>query len=286
MYGPIVIENNIEASLKGTVLPLDADTHNLVLSDIEYDATGKVGKPFGGLTTTINELIEMCHLDAQGDPGGSRAACNILAGPTVLVNGENPNATPGAQSPKFIVPSGKRIRLRLFDASLSRHFRLQLLGSGDNNLYRIGGEGGLLDRVRLEGGTQGTWSTTFNQGEIVLGSGDRADVIVVPSGPQGSIVSLVGNSLSIPFLGDQNYPANYPIAFFEISGTSADTSPAAGDPILASTAEDIENIKSGPSKWIHLSGSVWRIQQSDYSHQQCPPERDTAPEYRWLLGDA
>src|SRR5882762_6879502 len=65
MYGPIVIENNIEASLKGSVLPLDADTHNLVLSDIEYDATGKVGKLFGGVTTTINELIELCHLDAE-----------------------------------------------------------------------------------------------------------------------------------------------------------------------------------------------------------------------------
>lgn len=248
MYGPIVIENNIEASLKGTVLPLDADTHNLVLSDIEYDATGKVGKFFGGVTTTINELIELCHLNAQGEPGGDRNACSILAGPTVLVNGENPSATPGAQSPKFVVPSGKRIRLRLFDASLSRHFRLKLLGSGDNKLYRIGGEGGLLDRVRVEGGTQGTWSTFFDPGEIVLGSGDRADVIVVPSGPPGTIVSLVGNSLpGPPFLGDQSYPDNYPIAFFEISGTSTDTPPAAGDPILANTAEDIENIKSSPT---------------------------------------
>lgn len=247
MYGPIVIENNIEASLKGTVLPLDADTHNLVLSDIEYDATGKVGKLFGGVTTTINELIQLCHLDAEGQPGGNRGACQILAGPTVLVNGENPNATPGSQSPKFVVPSGKRIRLRLFNAALSRHFRLKLVGSGDNKLYRIGGEGGLLDRVRLEGGMQGSWSTFFNLGEVVLGSGDRADVLVVPSGPQGSIVSLVGNSLpGPPFLGDTSYPANYPIAFFELSGNSADTSPADGDPILANTAEDIENIKSSP----------------------------------------
>jgi FtsP/CotA-like multicopper oxidase with cupredoxin domain len=246
MYGPIVIENNIEASLKGTVLPLDADTHNLVLSDIDYDATGKVGKLFGGVTTTINELIQLCHLDAEGQPGGNRSACNITAGSTVLVNGETPNAAPGSQSPKFVVPSGQRIRLRLFDASLSRHFRLKLIGSGNNNLYRIGGEGGLLDRVRLEGGTQGTWNTAFDPGEIVLGSGDRADVIVVPSGSQGSIVTLVGNSLPPPFLGDSGYPANYPIAFFEISGTSTDTPPAAGDPILANTAEDIENIKSNP----------------------------------------
>ncbi|MCU1268599.1 MAG: multicopper oxidase type 3 [Acidobacteria bacterium] len=247
MYGPIVIENNIEPSLKGTVLPLDADTHNLVLSDIDYDANGKVGKDFNNTTTTINELIELCHLDAEGQPGGDRNACSILAGSTVLVNGENPNATAGAQSPKFVVPSGKRIRLRLFDASLSRHFRLKLLNSGDNKLYRIGGEGGLLDRVKVEGGTQGSWNTFYDLGEVVLGSGDRADVIVVPSGPQGSIVSLVGNSLpGPPFLGDTAYPVNYPIAFFEISGTSADTSPAEGDPILANTAEDIQNIKATP----------------------------------------
>ena len=74
---------------------------------------------------------------------------------TVLVNGQKPD--PGAETPKFTVPSGKRIRLRLLNESISRHFRLKLLNSSDNKLYRIGGQGGLLDNVVLEGGTKGTW---------------------------------------------------------------------------------------------------------------------------------
>lgn len=257
MYGSIVIENNIEASLKGTVLPVDADTHSLVLSDIQFaPATGIVGKPLGGVITPINELVLLCHLNVQGEPGGNAAACAApTPGQTVLVNGQPPDI--GLDTPKFVVASGQRVRLRLFNAAITRHFRLKLLNSGDNKLYRIGGEGGLLDNVQLDGGVKGTWDTLYDLGEIVIGSGERADVIVVPSGPEGSIVKLVGNPLPDqtamppgPFNlsgatvnGNPNIPANYALAFFEISGTSSDTPPAAGDPILAGTSEDIENLK-------------------------------------------
>ncbi len=243
MYGPIIIENNIEASLKGTVLPADADTKLLVLSDIEFDATGKVGIPFKGSTITVNEVIQLCHLYADNEPGGDVTACGAGGtghiGDTVLVNGVKPD--PGTQTPMFTVPSGKRIRLQLFSEAVSRHFRLKLLGSGDNKLYRVGGMGGLLDRVRLEGGTKGTWDTKYDLGEIVLGSGERSDVIVVPSGAEGAVITLVGN----PFFSNLSagLPANYPIAYFKISGTSTDTPPADGDPILVGTAEKIENLK-------------------------------------------
>ena len=245
MYGSIVIENNIEASLKGTVLPTDAFTHELVLSDIEFDLMGKVGKPFGGVTATINELVDMCLRDAEGLPGGNRGACGApTPGATVLVNGANPNA--GTMTPKFIVPSGKRVRLRLFNAAISRHFRMKLLGSADNKLYRIGGEGGLLDNIQLDGGTKGTWDTLYDLGEVAIGSGERSDVIVVPSGAAGSIIQLVGNALPSPFMLSAGLPANYPLAFFQIAGTSTDTPPSAGDPILAGTGENIENIKDDP----------------------------------------
>jgi len=246
MYGSIVIENNIEASLKGTTLPTDAFTHTLVLSDIQFGTAGadagKVGKPFGGVIKTINELVELCHLDAEGLPGGSRPACGgPTPGDTVLVNGAKPDAA--AETPKFVVPSGKKIRLRLFNAAISRHFRLSLLNSGDNKLYRVGGEGGLLDNIQLDGGVRGTWDTLFNEGEVAIGSGERADVIVVPSGSDGDIIQLVGNPLAGVFMLSNSLPVNYPLAFFEISGTSTDIAPAEGDPILSGTAEDIENIK-------------------------------------------
>ena len=108
--------------------------------------------------------------------------------------------------PSSSSPPGRSIRLRLLNESISRHFRLKLLNSGDNKLYRIGGQGGLLDNVILEGGTKGTLDTKFNVGEIVLGSGVRADVIIVPSGNEGDIIQLVGNPLPDPFQ-DQRRPA-------------------------------------------------------------------------------
>lgn len=241
MYGPIIIENNIEASLKGTVLPTDANTHTFVLSDIEFDGTGKVGKQFNGMTKTINELVELCHLDAEGLPGGDRLACGVPnLGDTVLVNGQKPDAV--AETPKFVVASGQRVRLRLFNAAIARQFRLKLFNSGDNKLYRVGGEGGLLDNIQLDGGTKGTWNTLYDQGEVTFGSGERADVIVVPTGNDGDVVQLVRNGLTGPFMLSGG-GTNVPLAFFEISGTSSDTPPAAGDPILAGTAEDVENLK-------------------------------------------
>jgi hypothetical protein len=123
---------------------------------------------------------------------------------------------------------------------------LKLIGSADNKLYRIGGQGGLLDNVILEGGTKGTMVTGYDSGEVAIGSGERADVIIVPSGAEGAIIQLVGNPLAAPFKLSTGLPADYPVAFFQISGTSSDTPPAVGDPILAGTAEDVENIKSGP----------------------------------------
>ncbi len=244
MYGAIIIQNNIESTpARPAILPAEADTYTLALSDIDFDAMGKVGRSFGGGTKTINELVELCHLWTEGDPGGDMTACNAatIPGGTVVVNGQKPDA--GAQTPKFVVPSGKKIRLRILSEGLSRHFRLKLLNSADNKLYRIGGQGGLLDNVQLNGGVKGTWDTKYDVGEIALGSGDRADVIIVPSGNQGDIIQLVGNPLPDPFKISQSLPMNYPIAFFQISGTSSDTPPAAGDPILAGTAEDVENLK-------------------------------------------
>ena len=241
MYGSIVVESVGEQSLKGTTLPTDANTHTLVLSDIQFDASGIVGKPFGGITMTINELVELCHLDAIGEPGGDRLACGISPGDTLLVNGEKPDAA--AHTPKFIVASGQRVRLRLVNAAISRQYRLALSGSVDNKLYRVGGEGGLLDNVQLDGGTKGAWDTLYALGEVAFGSGERADVIVVPSGAEGAIIHLMHTPVGGPFmLGG----AAGPLAFFQISGTSADIPPVVGDPILAGTDEEIDNIKDDP----------------------------------------
>ncbi|HSW11610.1 MAG TPA: multicopper oxidase family protein [Solimonas sp.] len=241
MYGSLIIDNPIEPSLRGNKLPTLANTHTLVLSDIEFDATGKVGK--GDPAKTINELVELCHLWAEGEPGGDMIACGTPGSPgkTVLVNGIEPAV--GGLVPKFTVASGQRVRLQIINAAISRDFKLRVLNSGDNKIYRIGGEGGLLDHVILEGGVKQSWDSLYNLGELVIGSGDRADVIVVPSGGQGAMVKLVGGSMAVPFRTSLGLSDHYPLAYFEINGTASDTAIAVGDPILAGTAEDVENLK-------------------------------------------
>lgn len=77
-----------------------------------------------------------------------------MDGDTVLVNGQDP----GAEIPTITAKSGAGVRLRLINTATNRYFRLGVTGNDtDNKLYRIGGEGGFLEEVRLEGGMQGDW---------------------------------------------------------------------------------------------------------------------------------
>ena len=104
----------------------------------------------------------------------------------------------------------------------------------------------MLEKIVVEGGTKGTWDTKYDLGEIVIGSGMRADVLIYPTGNPGDIIPLVGNKLSAPFNISTALPVDYPIAYFEISADPAagETAPQAGDSILDGTGEDIENIKA------------------------------------------
>lgn len=247
MYGSLVVENLIEGSLKGSTLPTDADTHTVVLSDIEFDGAGKVGKQFDpdgsgsepASTFTINRLVELCHLGAEGDPSGNKSACSVPnLGATLLVNGQKP----GASAPTFSVKSGQPVRLRLINAAIAREYRLKITGSADNKLYRIGGEGGLLDRIVLDGGIKGTWDTKLQLGEVGLGAGDRADVVFVPSGSVGTIVKLEKDSWS----GSQFGSGAATMAYFEIvAGAASGSLPQEGDPLVAGTMEDNDNIRAG-----------------------------------------
>ena len=60
-----------------------------------------------------------------------------------------------------------------------------------------------------------------------IGSGERADVLIVPSGAEGATVRLVGSRLPNPFNLSFGLPAEYPLAFFRIHGTSRDAPPVA-----------------------------------------------------------
>ncbi len=128
--------------------------------------------------------------------------CGTHEGQLVLVNGKVPAARAGSPAAPgelaggasvINVKAGSGLRLQLIGATVTRYFRLLMTDQNGDPvpLYRIGGEGGLLDHVRIEGGTQDLLDTEYDSGEILLAPSDRADVVlVVPDGRPGDIVTL------------------------------------------------------------------------------------------------
>lgn len=136
---------------------------------------------------------------------GARA-CRTTEGQWVLANGrlpaprggspDNPADLPLGVETLEVVP-GQGLRLRIVNAAIMRYFRLRMTDAKGQQimLFRVGGEGGLLDRARVEGGVQGLLDTKFDRGEVVLGPSDRTDVVlVVPRVPRSA---AVGDTLTL-----------------------------------------------------------------------------------------
>jgi PKD repeat protein/FtsP/CotA-like multicopper oxidase with cupredoxin domain len=273
MYGVIIIPNGSEPTLiTNGVLPPPAYTFPLAMSDIEFATNNSYAPdyPIGtvGRTTnyanatafqTINAWVEACHANPMNQEVCQAAS---VPGDVVLVNGVSPLAAPGSQKRVYSVPRNQNIRLQLMNEALSRTFRLRLVDASGNliPMYRIGGQGGLLNNARLEGGVYtnvvglvtNIWDTLYTQGEIILGSGERADVIAFATN-NGPTLTLLGN----PMPGSPNtvttfslstatfIPSNYPIAYFQLNanntGASAITN---GTPILANTTEPVPSLSA------------------------------------------
>jgi len=139
-------------------------------------------------------------IDNHGDPlGGPLAAGDVPniqkhsgrvnEGQTVLTNGVNVGgragtpAAPGALAvgaSKLAVAPGQGLRLQMGNAATTRFFRLHLTNDAglDQPLFRVGGEGGLLDEVVLDGTPLAGFAFDYNEGQILLDPGDRADVVI------------------------------------------------------------------------------------------------------------
>ena len=127
-------------------------------------------------------------------------------GTVVLTNGMNVGGqaggpkdegyTPGplaAGASSLDVQPGQGLRLEIVNAATTRFMRLQLTDTEGNlvPLYRVGGEGGLLNSAVLEGGTEGGWDTEFTKGEVLLLPGQRADVVAaIPAAPTSGDLTL------------------------------------------------------------------------------------------------
>jgi FtsP/CotA-like multicopper oxidase with cupredoxin domain len=216
--------------------------------------------------------VDLCEtpIDNHGAPvGGVLAAGDVPniqttsgrvnEGQTVLTNGVNvggragtPEA-PGALTPgasMLDVNPGQGLRLQIGDAATTRFFRLRLTDNTgtDIDLVRVGGEGGLLDEAVLDGTPAGGFDFDYNEGEILLDPGDRADVVIAFPGTASGVWTLwtedfrrTGGS------GDGalgwTRTATVPVAHFNVTGAAVnpvytivegtDLRLATGDPVEA-----------------------------------------------------
>ena len=171
LYGVLIVDDPDEPALIASgVLP--SDERILVLSDIsEQD-----GVPW---SVEVDNAMEIM---------------NGTEGKHLLVNGK--------EDPVFQVPAGGAVRLRVVNTSITRFWRLSVPGA---TLYRVGGQGGLLDKTRVEGGTvpgqQKRLSTGedlgpvdvslgYEKGQILLAPAERADLVLVASGVPGQTLAL------------------------------------------------------------------------------------------------
>ena len=117
-------------------------------------------------------VLSDIHVDARGrlapaDTGGTLGMVFGREGNHVLVNGR--------LRPTLSVRSGALQRWRVINAAKSRYFKLDL-GAG-HRFRKIGGDGGLLEYHE-------------DSDVVVLGAGERADLIVRPTGPPGTELTL------------------------------------------------------------------------------------------------
>jgi FtsP/CotA-like multicopper oxidase with cupredoxin domain len=158
--------------------------------------------------------------------------CRVNEGQTVLANGRQPAgrkgspAAPGpldADAEPLALKVGEGLRLQAINAATSRYFRLRLTdhSGAEVPLYRVGGEGGLLNRVRLEGGLQQGFDSKFGFGEILLAPSDRSDfVLVVPPAERGEVLTLWTEDYSRTGQGYAKLPS-VPLLHIRVTGRLA-----------------------------------------------------------------
>jgi FtsP/CotA-like multicopper oxidase with cupredoxin domain len=161
------------------------------------------------LGSTPAELCELNPFDDHGHPGGpvfgdgqipnthSHDAGRSVEGQTVLTNGVTVGGrlgtptNPGAVSPTAIpinVQPGQGLRFQIVNTATIRYFRLILTTSLGVQvpLFRVGGEGGILDNAIREGGVIAGFDTRYSSGEILIPPASRADVVAtIPAGASG-----------------------------------------------------------------------------------------------------
>jgi FtsP/CotA-like multicopper oxidase with cupredoxin domain len=253
LYAPLIVVDPDEATLiERGILP--GDDRVVVLSD----------------TWTAQGIVTSAEVD---DP---MEIMNGTEGRTLLVNGR--------EDPVLEVVAGSAVRLRLVNSSITRFWRLAVPG---RVLYRVGGQGGLLDHVRVEGGTvegerfdvetgevlgTATVDLGYERGEIVLAPGERADVVLVTDGEIGDEWPLTwkdfargrhdmwmeGDEMVMGDAEDDGSRESEEVARFRLVEGDADTFVIAeGDPLLAALGRQVGQVDAtGAVEWFGDSGTT------------------------------
>ncbi|MEQ1507735.1 MAG: multicopper oxidase family protein [Myxococcota bacterium] len=246
LYGTLVVEDPDEAALVDAgVLP--ADERVVVLSDLsEY-----LGDP------------------SSVEVDDAMVIMNGIEGRHLLVNGR--------EDPVIDVPAGGAVRLRLVNTSITRFWRLSVPG---HVLYRVGGQGGLLDAVRVEGGAVVGRATRlvdgtdagevelplgYDRGQLLLAPGERADAVLVPQGAVGDTIPLRWEDYArgrhgmwmdgdTMVMGDDPDDGERPgedVATFRlVAGSGTGWDHAEGDPVLGAVGRSVGQIDdAGALDW-------------------------------------
>lgn len=264
LYGPLVVRDPAEAELvERGVLP--ADDRVLVLSD----------------TWASRGTITSAEVD---DP---MEVMNGTEGRTLLVNGEI--------APALEVVAGAAVRLRVVNGSITRFWRLSVPG---HTLYRVGGEGGLLDAVRVEGGTVGgerfdaatgaSLGTVevdlgYPRGQVVLAPGDRADLVLVTDGAAGEEwplrwedvargrhdMYMDGDEMVMNDAADDGTREGVEVATFRlVEGEATGFSIAEGDPVLSAVGRGVGRLdETGALDWSGSAGTSLDEEMGSVQHE-------------------
>lgn len=274
LYGSIIVTDPNEAALEAAgVIPPPNQTKTLVLTDTTvckavgsndvatYDPSlpHVSGGPLPAQSgPTPKTLCETSPIDEDGNPRAAFAEGDVPniqkmapdfspvnEGQTVLTNGRNVGgrtgtpSVPGALAPgaqALDVHAGQGLRLQIVNAATTRFFRLILTDNAGTQipLVRIGGQGGLLDYARVEGGVIGGFDFKYTPGELVSDPGDRVDVVAAIPASATGVLTLWTQDFRRTGEGFANLPT-VPVAHFSVNGT---VSPAyaitAGTPLRAS----------------------------------------------------
>jgi FtsP/CotA-like multicopper oxidase with cupredoxin domain len=194
------------------------------------------------------KLCETAPIDENGDPKGSpyqnhdipaiqtkSSFGRVNEGQTVLTNGKNVGGRAGNQNAPgalaagastLDVQAGQGLRLQFLNAATTRYMRLHLSNAAGNFLpmFKVGGEGGLLDNAVEEGGVIAGFDTQYDKGEILIPPGSRTDVVVpIPSGSSGVMTIWTEDYKRVGLNDLYADTATVPVTHLNITGNAPQT---------------------------------------------------------------